>query len=53
MLNPTVEETMIDTAAGSSGFPVHTIFHVWKQMQIAENKPVNHLLQLYQKDMLK
>ncbi len=43
MLNPTVEETMIDTAAGSSGFPVHTIFHVWKQMQIAENKPVNHL----------
>ena len=43
MLNPQVDETMIDTAAGSSGFPVHTIFHVWKQMQIAANKPVNHL----------
>lgn len=43
MLNPTMEETMIDTAAGSSGFPVHTIFHVWKQMQIAANKPVSHL----------
>ena len=43
MLNPTMEETMIDTAAGSSGFPVHTIFHVWKQMQISEKKPVNHL----------
>ena len=43
MLNPTQEETMIDTAAGSSGFPVHTIFHVWKQMQISANKPVNHL----------
>ena len=43
MLNPQVDEEMIDTAAGSSGFPVHTIFHVWKQMQIAANKPVSHL----------
>lgn len=29
MLNPTVDEYMIDTAAGSCGFTVHTIFHVW------------------------
>lgn len=43
MLNPQCDETMIDTAAGSSGFPVHTIFHVWKQMQIAANKSVSHL----------
>ncbi len=43
MLNPKANEKMIDTAAGSSGFPVHTIFHVWKQMQLAENKPVSHL----------
>lgn len=43
MLNPKADEKMIDTAAGSSGFPVHTIFHVWKQMQLADNKPVNHL----------
>jgi len=43
MLNPQPHETMIDTAAGSSGFPVHTIFHVWKEMQIAANKPVSHL----------
>ncbi len=43
MLNPKVDEKMIDTAAGSSGFPVHTIFHVWKQMQIAAHKPVSHL----------
>lgn len=43
MLNPQYDETMIDTAAGSSGFPVHTIFHVWKQMQITANKPVSHL----------
>lgn len=32
MLNPRVNEKMIDTAAGSCGFPMHTIFHVWKQM---------------------
>ena len=43
MLNPKPDETMIDTAAGSSGFPVHTIFHVWKQMQLAAGKPVSHL----------
>ncbi len=43
MLNPKQTETMIDTAAGSSGFPVHTIFHVWKQMQVSANKPVSHL----------
>ena len=43
MLNPQVNEKMIDTAAGSSGFPVHTIFHVWKQMQLKAGKPVSHL----------
>lgn len=43
MLNPKPDEPMIDTAAGSSGFPVHTIFHVWKNMQLAKNKPVSHL----------
>ncbi len=32
MLNPQKTETMIDTAAGSCGFPVHTIFYVWKQI---------------------
>ena len=29
MLNPTVDEYVIDTAAGSCGFTVHAIFHVW------------------------
>lgn len=29
MLNPTSDEYMIDTASGSCGFTVHTIFHVW------------------------
>ncbi|MDR3265988.1 MAG: N-6 DNA methylase [Tannerella sp.] len=38
MLNPKENETMIDTAAGSCGFPMHTIFHVWKQLNpTAEN----------------
>lgn len=32
MLNPKSDETMIDSASGSCGFPVHTIFYVWKQI---------------------
>jgi type I restriction enzyme M protein len=32
MLNPKYEEYMIDPAAGSCGFPVHTIFHVWRKL---------------------
>lgn len=43
MLNPKPFETMIDTAAGSSGFPVHTIFHVWREMQLAANRKVGNL----------
>lgn len=29
MLNPDINEYLIDTAAGSCGFTVHGIFHVW------------------------
>lgn len=29
MMNPKEEEYVIDTASGSSGFTVHSIFHVW------------------------
>ncbi len=29
MMNPKEKEYVIDTAAGSSGFTVHSIFHVW------------------------
>ena len=29
MLNPKISEYVIDTAAGSCGFTVHSIFHVW------------------------
>lgn len=31
MLDPKPSETVIDTAAGSCGFPVHAIFHVWEK----------------------
>jgi type I restriction enzyme M protein len=43
MLNPKEDEYMIDTAAGSSGFPVHTMFHVWKQILEDEGKETSHL----------
>lgn len=29
MMNPTYDDYVIDTAAGSCGFTVHSIFHVW------------------------
>jgi len=32
MLNPQASESLIDTAAGSSGFPVHAMFYVWRQI---------------------
>ena len=33
MMNPTLNDTIIDTACGSSGFTVHSIFKVWKQIR--------------------
>ena len=33
MLNPKAEEYMIDTASGSCGFTVHTIFNVWNKLK--------------------
>ena len=32
MLNPKEDETMIDTACGSAGFTVHTIFKIWQDI---------------------
>jgi len=49
MLNPQEHETMIDTAAGSCGFPVHTIFHVWKQIFDDLGLAQSHLFTLEQK----
>ena len=39
MLNPNFDEYVIDPAAGSCGFTVHTIFHVWGQ-QFTAGGPV-------------
>lgn len=43
MLNPQAHETLIDTASGSCGFPVHGIFHVWEQLMRAEGLDKSHL----------
>ena len=49
MLNPQEDEYMIDTAAGSSGFPVHTIFYVWKQILEDEGIAASHLFSVEDK----
>lgn len=43
MLNPQEHESMIDTASGSCGFPVHSIFHVWEQIMEDEGLDKSHL----------
>lgn len=49
MLNPQEDETIIDTAAGSCGFPVHAIFHVWEQILKDEGLNRSHLFTLDEK----
>jgi type I restriction enzyme M protein len=49
MLNPLEDETMIDTACGSAGFPVHSMFHVWKEILADEGLPQSHLFTMDQK----
>ena len=49
MLNPHKDEKMIDTACGSSGFPVHTIFNVWDKMAEEEGKAKGELFSADQK----
>jgi type I restriction enzyme M protein len=49
MLNPQPAETMIDTAAGSCGFPVHTIFYVWEQILKSKGLNKSHLFTLEDK----
>jgi len=43
MLNPQEEEYMIDTAAGSCGFPIHDVFDVWKKIYADEGIEESHL----------
>ena len=40
MMNPQKHENIIDTAAGSSGFTVHSIFHVWKAIRKEKGLPI-------------
>jgi len=49
MLNPTENETIIDTAAGSCGFPVHNIFYVWEQILRRQGLDRSHLFTLEEK----
>ncbi len=49
MLDPGEKEYMIDTAAGSSGFPIHAVFHVWKKILKRKKKPQSHLFTIERK----
>ena len=39
MMNPTIKDKIIDTACGSSGFTVHSIFKVWKDIRREKGLP--------------
>lgn len=43
MMNPKPEEFVIDTAAGSSGFTVHSIFHIWRNQLHKMGKPLSYM----------
>ena len=49
MLNPTESETVIDTACGSAGFTVHTMFYVWRQIMDELGRPESHLFTMDEK----
>lgn len=49
MLNPKEDETLIDTAAGSAGFTVHAIFHVWKAILADMGKDQSELFTMEEK----
>jgi type I restriction enzyme M protein len=43
MMNPKEGETVVDTACGSAGFTVHSMFHVWRQIVRAMGLEESHL----------
>jgi type I restriction enzyme M protein len=49
MMNPKKEEYVIDTACGSAGFTMHTIFHVWQQILKEKNIDISNLHTIEQK----
>ena len=46
MLDPKEHETIIDTACGSSGFTVHTMFYVWRKIITEMGMQESHLFTL-------
>lgn len=49
MLNPQEDESVIDTAAGSAGFTVHAMFHVWRNIIEEMGLPQSHLFTMEKK----
>lgn len=49
MMNPKENETVIDTACGSAGFTVHSIFHVWKRILTDMGLPISNLFTMEDK----
>lgn len=49
MLNPSEDENMIDTASGSCGFTVHTIFEVWRKIAEDEKLKISNVFSLERK----
>ena len=49
MLNPKADETIIYTAAGSAGFTVHSIFHVWRKILRDKGLDASHLFTIEEK----
>lgn len=43
MMNPKKNEKVIDTACGSSGFTVHSIFNVWNQIRKEKGLPCGNM----------
>ncbi len=50
MLDPKEDESVIDTAAGSAGFTVHTMFHVWNAIMDRLGKPRSDLFTMERKE---
>lgn len=51
MMNPKEGETVIDTACGSAGFTVHSMFHVWRQIMRAMGREESHLFTMEAKPL--
>jgi type I restriction enzyme M protein len=49
MMNPRESESVVDTAAGSSGFTVHSIFKVWHDILRDEGVAASHLFTMQEK----